>query len=252
MAELTSFSYTAGDSPLHRFDARFKIAFMIILSLVGLNVHFRGLSILTFVLLGVILRARLPLVAGLREMRYFLVLLLLIFAARVFATDGASLMDLSYAAISLQGIHDGILICWRLVLIVLLGFAFIATTPPWAIKAAVQWLLKPVPLVPEKKVAVMMGLVLRFVPVILNQAGETGAALRARAFENRKNPLYRLTRFGFPLMRRTFERADDLVIAMEARAFTENRTDPQLTAGKCDWFALLLVGCLCVVLTVLA
>jgi len=251
MAELTSFSYTPGDSPLHRFDARFKIAFMVVLSLVVLNVHFRGLSILTLILLGAILKARLPLVSGLREMRYFLVLLLLIFAARVFSTGGTSLIDFRFAAVSRQGINDGVLICWRLGLIVLLGFTFIATTPPWEIKAAVQWLLKPVPLVPEKKVAVMMGLVLRFVPVILSQAGETGAALKARAFENRKNPLYRLSRFGYPLMRRTFERADDLVTAMEARAFTENRTDPQLTAGKRDWFALLVVGCLCVVLTVL-
>jgi energy-coupling factor transporter transmembrane protein EcfT len=246
MAELTSFSYTAGDSTLHRLDARFKIAFMVIISLVCLNAYFRGLGILTLILLGVILRARLPLASGLREMRYFLVLLLLIFAARVLSTDGTPLIDLKYFTLSRQGIYDGIIVCWRLVLIVILGFAFIATTPPSAIKAAVQWFLKPLPLVPEKKVAVMMGLLLRFVPVILNQAGETAAALKARAVENRKNPLYRLTRFGFPLMRRTFERADDLVVAMEARAFTENRTDPELTAGRRDWIALLFVCCLCV------
>jgi energy-coupling factor transporter transmembrane protein EcfT len=54
------------------------------------------------------------------------------------------------------------------------------------------------------------------------------------------------------MMRRTFERADDLAIAMEARAFTENRTDPQLTAGRRDWFALLFVCCLCLLLTVLS
>jgi energy-coupling factor transporter transmembrane protein EcfT len=54
------------------------------------------------------------------------------------------------------------------------------------------------------------------------------------------------------LMRRIFERADDLVIAMEARAFREDRTDPRLTARKCDWLALPLVGCLCIVLMVLS
>ena len=251
MAELTSFSYTVGDSLLHRIDARFKIAFIIFLSLVGLNAYFRELGFLTLILLGIILRARLPLVSGLREMRYFLILLVLIFVARVLSTDGIPLIDLKYINVSRQGIYNGFLVCWRLAFIVMLGFAFTSTTPPAAIKAAVQWLLKPVPLVPEKKVAVMMGLILRFVPVILDQARETAEAQKARAVENRKNPVYRLTKFGFPLMRRTFERADDLVVAMEARAFTEHRTDPELTADKRDWVALMVVCCLCISLTII-
>jgi energy-coupling factor transporter transmembrane protein EcfT len=251
VAELTSFSYTSGDSLLHRLDARFKIAFVVFISLVGLNAYLRALGFLTLILLGIILRARLPLSSGLKEMRYFLLLLLLIFAARVLSTDGIPLIDLDYITFSMQGIYNGLLVCWRLALIVLLGFAFISTTPPAAIKAAVQWFLKPVPLVPEKKVAVMMGLILRFVPVIFNQAGATAAALKARAVENRKNPVYRLIKFGFPLIRRIFERADDLVLALEARAFTEQRTDPELAASKRDWIALMVVGGLCVSMVIM-
>ncbi len=251
MAELTSFSYTAGDSLLHRLDGRFKIAFVIIISLVGLTANFRALGFLSLLLLGIILQAHLPLFSGLKEMRYFLVLLLLIFVARVLSTDGTPLIDLDYITVSRQGIYNGILVCWRLALIVMLGFAFISTTPPATIKAAVQWFLKPIPLIPEKKVAVMMGLILRFVPVIFNQAGATAAALKARAVGNRKNPVYRLTKFGFPLMRRIFERADDLVIALEARAFTEHRTDPELATSKRDWIALMVVCCLCISLAVM-
>ena len=251
MAELTSFGYRAGDSLLHRIDARFKIISLILLSLVSLNVNFRGLGLLTVALLGVIFNARLPLASGFKELRYFLILLLLIFVTRVLATDAAPLINLKYFTISMQGITNGVLVCWRLALIVILGFAFISATPPSAIKAAVQWLLKPVPFIPEKKVAVMMGLILRFVPVILDQARETAEAQKARAVENRKNPVYRLTKFGFPLIRRTFERADDLVLAMEARAFTEHRTDPELTADKRDWVALVVVCCLCFSLIIL-
>ena len=151
----------------------------------------------------------------------------------------------------MQGITNGILVCWRLALIVILGFAFISTTPPSAIKAAVQWFLKPVPFIPEKKVAVMMGLILRFVPVILDQARETAEAQKARGVENRKNPVYRLIKLSFPILRRTFERADNLVLAMEARCFIENRTDPELVTQKRDWVALMAVCCLCVLLTIL-
>lgn len=249
MAELTSFSYIAGDSLLHRLDARFKIISIIFLSLVSLNVYFRGLGLLTIILLGVIFYARLPLASGVKELRYFLILLLLIFVTRLLSTDGTPVINLKYFTISMQGITNGILVCWRLALVVILGFAFISTTPPSAIKAAAQWFLKPVPFIPEKKVAVMMGLILRFVPVILDQARETAEAQKARAVENRKNPVYRLTKFGFPLIRRIFERADDLVVAMEARCFTENRTDPELVAQKRDWVALMIVCCLCVALT---
>ncbi len=251
MAELTSFSYIAGDSILHRTDARFKILFIILLSLVSLNEYFRGLGLLTIILLGVIFYARLPLASGFKELRYFLILLLLIFVTRLLSTDGTPVINLKYFTISMQGITNGILVCWRLALIVILGFAFISTTPPSTIKAAVQWFLKPVPFIPEKKVAVMMGLILRFVPVILDQAREIAEAQKARAVENRKNPVYRLTKFGFPLIRRIFERADDLVVAMEARAFTEHRTDPELTADKKDWIALMVVCCLWVSLAIL-
>ncbi len=241
MAELTSFSYQSGDSLLHHIDVRFKILIVILISLICLNLYLTGLAILTSLLLGLILHARLPLISGLKELRYFLILLLFVFVARVLSTDGPPLIVLRFISVSIQGLYSGILVCWRLAIIVILGFAFISTTRPSAIKAAVQWFLKPVPFIPEKKVALMMGLILRFIPVIFHQAGEIAEAQKARGVENRKNPIYRLTKLAFPLMRRTFERADNLVAAMEARAFTENRTDPELNLHKRDWICLIVV-----------
>jgi len=72
-------------------------------------------------------------------------------------------------------------------------------------------------------------------PVILEQAAKTSDAQRARAGENRRNPIRRLTAFGIPLMRRTFETADNLAVAMEARCYSETRTDPDLATGRKDW-----------------
>lgn len=245
MAELTSFGYLSGDSVLHRLDPRFKLLGIILLSLVCLNLYFIPLGICTFLLLGLISLLRLPLISGVRELRYFFILLLLVFVARVLSTEGPSIIDLNFISVSWQGLHDGLLICWRLAFIVLLGFTLITTTRPPEIKAAVQWYLKPVPFIPERKVAMMMGLILRFVPVIFDQAAETAEAQKARCVQNRKNPVYRLTKLGFPLMRRTFERADDLVAAIEARGFTENRTDPELVSYPHDWIALLIIIGVC-------
>ena len=251
MAELTAFSYLSGTSLLHRIDARFKIATVILLSLVILNVDLGGLGFLTAVLLGVIFQARLPLSSGLKELRIFSILLILVFVARVLSNEGPPIFSFTFVAISSLGLIDGTRVCWRLAFIVLLGFAFVSTTAPSAIKTAVQWFLKPVPFIPEKKIAVMMGLILRFMPVILNQARETAQAQKARGVENRKNPVYRLIKLGFPLLRRTFERADDLVVAMEARCFTENRTDPEQMAQKRDWWVLIVACGLAIVTLVM-
>lgn len=251
MAELTAFGYFSGNSLLHSLDSRFKLLFIAVLSLVSLNLNFAALGIISILLLGFIIYSRLPLYAMFKELRYFFILLAFVFAARALSTGGDPLLDFKLFTVSHQGLSAGMLVCWRLALVVLLAFTMITTTRPSDIKAAVQWYLKPIPFIPEKKVAIMMGLILRFVPVIFDQAAETAEAQKARCVQNRKNPVYRLVKLGFPLLRRTFERADDLVAAMEARGFTENRTDPQLVSHRRDWIALCVVICMCLAVIVL-
>ena len=245
MAELTAFSFHPGTSLLHKLDVRFKLLFLILISLVSLAGGFTGLGILTGLVTALMLHSRLPLKSGLNELRLFMIFLLLILAARMFTTPGAVLIEIKSIAITLPGLISGVLICWRLVIIALLGFLFVFTTPSSEIKAAVDWFLNPVAFIPGKRIATMMGLIARFIPVILNQAKETAEAQRARCVEYRRNPLYRIARLGVPLIRRTFEQADRLIVAMEARCYSENRTDPVLSATRADWIALVMIISIC-------
>jgi energy-coupling factor transporter transmembrane protein EcfT len=236
MAELTALSFQPGTSLLHKLDVRFKLLFLILISLVSLGGGFTGLGILTGLVTALIIHSRLPLKSGFREFRFFLIFLVLILVARMLTTPGTALVEIRSIAITRPGLTSGVLICWRLVIITLVGFLFVFTTPSSEIKAAVEWFLKPADFIPRKRIATMMGLIARFIPVILNQAKETAEAQRARCVEYRKNPLYRLVRLGLPLIRRTFEQADRLIVAMEARCYSENRTDPALCATRIDWF----------------
>jgi energy-coupling factor transporter transmembrane protein EcfT len=245
VAELTVFSFRPGTSLLHRLDARFKIVFLILISLTSLSGGFAGLGMLTCLLTTLIFHSRLPLKSGIKELRLFLLLLLLIMGTRMLTTPGEALIEIHSYAFTRQGLISGALICWRLAIIALMGFLFVFATSPAEIKAAVQWFLKPFGFIPGKRIATMMGLIARFVPVILNQAKETVEAQRARCVENRRNPLQRLIRLGIPLIRRTFVQADKMAMAMEARCYVENRTDPGLTAKGADWLALgvmLIIG----------
>ncbi|MGD8961566.1 MAG: energy-coupling factor transporter transmembrane component T [Desulfobacterales bacterium] len=241
MAELTSFSFHPGTSVLHELDVRFKILFLILISFSSLGGGFIGLGVLSALLTALIIHSRPPLKSSLKEFRFFLALLLLILMARMLTTPGAVLIEIRAIAITRQGTLSGLLICWRLFIIAMFGFLFVFSTPSGQIKAAVEWFLKPFRCIPAKHIATMMGLIVRFIPVILNQAKQTAEAQRARCLENRKNPLYRIIRLSIPLIRRTFEQADRLIIAMEARCYSENRSDPTLTVNRIDWIALFML-----------
>ena len=241
MAALTSIGFRSGTSLLHRLDVRFKLLFLILISFMSLSGDLLRLGLLSCLLMVLIVHCRLPLMSFLRGMQFFFMLLLLIMGARMITTPGDPIIEIKFFSITRQGTLSGVLICWRLTIIVLLGLAFVFSTRSFEIKAAVEWLLKPFAFVPAKRIATMMGLTTRFIPVILDQANETAEAQRARCVENRKNPVYRLIRLGIPLIRRTFQRADQLAVAMEARCFTEDRTDPDLCATRIDWIALLVM-----------
>jgi len=248
MVELTAFSYHPEISVIHLMDARFKLLFLVLVSLSSLNADPLALLILTAVLTALIIITRLPFRAIVKELRYILFLLLIVFIARALSTPGVPLFQISIISVAGQGLYDGTLVCWRFAAVITIGLLFVATTRISEIKAAVACILSPVPLIPEKRVSTMIGLIVRFIPVILSQAKETVDAQKARGIENRKNPIYRLIRLVIPVTRRTFENAGKLIVSMEARCYTENRTGPELSSNRKDWFALFLVICFCILI----
>jgi len=248
MAELNVLGFHAGDSGLHKLDVRFKLLFLVVISLSSLKAFVPSLSLLTLVLMVALMSAGMSLKAALKDLRYVFWLLLFVFMARSLSVPGASVIEFKSVAVTREGLYEGAIVCWRLVIVIMAGLSFVLTTRSSEIKAAVEWMLKPFPWVPAKRIAIMLSLIVRFIPVIFEQAKKTAEAQRARGVENRKNPVYRLKMFGIPLMRRVFERADKLALAMEARCYSENRTDSLLSSGVRDWrdwIALAGVVCLC-------
>ena len=197
-------------------------------SLASIKANAWALLVLTSVLTVLFVHVDLSVKSTFKALRYALLLLVFVFLARVFSSTGSPVFEFGRISISGKGVHDGAMVCWRLLNIIVIGLLFVSTTRSSEIKASVEWFLTPIPFIPAKRVATMMSLILRFIPVILNQAKETSDAQRARGVENRKNPVYRMRKLGIPLMRRTFERADKLAVAMEARCYTGGKGRTQL------------------------
>ena len=238
MTELSAFGYRGGDNPIHNLDPRFKLLCVVLVGLAAFRATPPVLAGLTLLLAAAAGQARLRVGRALYELRYMAVLLVMVFAARAVSTPGEPMVRIGHVALTRAGIFQGGVVCWRLAVVALAGLLLTATTSGAGIRAGIAALLRPVPGVPHQRVATALGLFMRFLPMILTLAAETGDAQKARGVENRKNPLYRLPRFALPLMRRSLQRADRLALAMAARGYCEDRTEPVLTAGASDWLAL--------------
>ena len=233
MGDLTTIGFKPGSSPLHRLDPRTKQLLMIGLSAASLQGNIVFLVFTSAVMLFLIHAANLPIGRLLHEIRYFLFFLLFVFFART-VTVTNQWFPLAFTE---ELIGEAIIVCWRLFLVVVMGLLMMHTTRISHMRAALIWLLRPVPWINENKAATMVGLVVRFLPLILFQASEIGDAMRARGIEKRKNPLHRLVKYTIPLLRRVFLRADELAETMQARCYNENRRVPQLTFAKRDLIA---------------
>jgi energy-coupling factor transporter transmembrane protein EcfT len=176
-----------------------------------------------------------PLKALLKEMRWFGAFLVFVWSVRALGTPGQSLLILGPLEITREGAGQGGLICWRMAAVLVEGLLFIRTTRMAEVRATTAWLLRPVPFLNAQQAATMLGLMVRFIPMILDQAKHTRQAQLARGIEGRRNPLYRLTAFAFPLLRNTFLKSDRIAVAIAARGYTGETTPFAFNNRKRDW-----------------
>jgi len=243
LGELTTIGYSPGESALHRLDPRTKQALLVGISLVSVWGGFVFLATLSFLLLLSFRAAGLRVTTLLREIRYFLFFLLFVFAVRALTLEQSWI-----PSVSMQKGVSAMVVCWRLLSIVLMGILLVATTRTAHIRASMIWYLKPAPFVNEKMAATMVGMVVRFIPMILFRANEVSDVFRSRGIERRKKPLFRLISFTIALFRRVFLDADTFALAMQARCYDERRTVPALRFSRIDGMVVIGAMCLCLTL----
>jgi energy-coupling factor transporter transmembrane protein EcfT len=220
MGELTHIAYRSGSSCVHLLDPRTRLSVMVLISLFLLTSGVGALVALTLLLLIVFRMTGLPLRGVVRDLRWFFLLLLAVFLARSLEGGGDPVLPWPPGMPGREGIREGAMVSWRLLMVVLYGVVLIATTSSRQVRDAVRWFFRPFPFINEDRVAVMLGLMMRFLPGILIEARETADAQRARCVDRRRNPIFRIQVFAVPFIRRVSEDADLLAVAMDARAFS--------------------------------
>lgn len=242
------FHYIPGNSFLHRLDVRIKLVIVILFTAAILSTSFTGLLIFSL-LYGMTLRLIcFPVKKLFKEIRYFTLLILIVILVRSISIKGKLLWSCLFFSIYEKGLISGLLFGWQLILIILQNIILTAVTSVSDINKALEWFLKPIPFIPETVVATMISLTVVLVPLIFDEAQEIMDAHKSRNCQVRKGIIKRITVFSYSLFLKTFLRAGEIAMAMEARCFSENRTKYHFKKVRFpDWSMLLLSTILAVV-----
>jgi biotin transport system permease protein/energy-coupling factor transport system permease protein len=118
-----------------------------------------------------------------------------------------------------------VLLTWRFVFLILSAAILTMTTSPSELTSGLEWFLRPLrlPGVSSHDIAVMVSLVMRFVPTLLQELDEIKEAQMARGADFKTGTVLarmrRVSSLVIPLVRNSILRAEELAIGMEGRGY---------------------------------
>lgn len=253
--------YYPADSFAHRLDPRVKIVlvFVFVASLFAIK-NLVGLMLAFLFLAGIVTILRLParwVIKNLRALRY--ILIFAFFMHALFTSSGRILFSLGPLTIVDQGIINGLITSFRLILLVSSSSLLTLTTTPIELTDALESLMSPLKRIklPVHETAMMMALALRFIPILLTETERIMKAQMARGADYESGNLLRRAKnfvpLLIPLFVSIFRRADELALAMDSRCYRggESRTRMRvLEIGATDIVSMVLLFAVLAGLTV--
>ncbi|MEG1720304.1 MAG: energy-coupling factor transporter transmembrane component T [Pseudoflavonifractor sp.] len=227
MKSMPTGQYRPGESPLHRAGAGVKLAGLILLLVGVVTAHAPwSYALLIALSAGLICLSGLGFAEILRPIgrlwRFFLVIFLM---NALFFTGERALWSWWIFTLSTGGMVQGANVILRVALLMVLTGLLTATTPPMALTAAMASMLMPLRIfrVPTEDVALILGVAIRFIPILMEEADLIRMAQTARGakFESRRltDRAKSLLPLVVPIFLAAFRRADELATAMEARGY---------------------------------
>ncbi|GEN51109.1 energy-coupling factor transporter transmembrane component T family protein [Alkalibacterium pelagium] len=234
MEKLIFGRYIPGNSFIHRLDPRAKLMgaiwFIIIIFLAN--------NWLTYVLLTVFVLTAVKLseispkffINGVKPLIWLILFTVIL---QILFTSGSTIwFRFGPVVISQEGLLNGVFIFMRFVLIIFMSTILTLTTMPLSLTDAIEYLLRPLAAVkvPVHEIALMLSIALRFVPTLMDETEKIMNAQRARGIDFGEGNIYQqmkaIVPLLIPLFVSSFNRAEELATAMEARGYKggEGRT----------------------------
>ena len=229
-ASVSMGQYVPADSPVHALDPRAK---MLLLAEIMFAVFPSGggasLSFCALALYGAVRFSGLSLAMLARSCRPMFFLAFFTFAFNVVAILWENPWCVGPL---LHGLEAGTVAAARLLLLVFFAMLLPLTTAPLSLADGIESVLSPLRRFgfPVHESAMMMGVALRFLPLLMEETDRIVKAQLSRGARlDHGNPIRRMMAFLpviIPLFIVIFKRADELALAMEARGYRggEGRT----------------------------
>lgn len=233
--------YIPGDSWIHKLDPRAKLLGTVIF----IGIIFLANNWLTYLLLLVfaltaIRLSTIKLSFFINGVKPLIWLILFTVVLQVLFTGGSTVyFDWGPIIVSQEGLLNGVFIFCRFVLIIFMSTLLTLTTMPLSLTDAIEYLLRPLKVVkvPVYEIALMLSIALRFVPTLMDETEKIMNAQRARGVDFGEGNIFQqmkaIVPILIPLFVSSFNRAEELATAMEARGYKggEGRTKYR----KLDW-----------------
>lgn len=226
--------YIPGTSLIHTMDPRAKlIASFYFIGIIFLANNWQSYAVLALFTFSSIFFSKINLGFFIRGIRPLLWLILFTVALQVlFTRGGTTYFEWGIFSITEFGVINGLFIFCRFVLIIFMSTLLTLTTPPLDLSDAIEYLLRPLKAVrfPVHEISLMLSIALRFVPTLMDETEKIMNAQRARGVDfgegNLIQKMKAVVPLLIPLFVSSFNRAEDLATAMEARGYQggEGRT----------------------------
>ena len=216
--------YVTSNSIIHKLDPRAKLfAVLLLVSAVVTSSSFAQLAAFLAGLLGLIKIAKLKIKNIISSSRpiFFLAAFTFIFNLIALAFDNNILLS--------EAFTQGAFLSSRLLMLMFYAVLLPLTTTPLELSDGIGELLKPLAKFkfPAQECAVMIGMALRFIPLLMEETDKITRAQLSRGAKLDQGGIFKRLRAFFPVLIPLFiiifRRADDMALAMEARGYNIGR-----------------------------
>jgi len=234
--------YYPSNSLVHKLDARVKLLLTILFIVVIFFIKsYFGFMLTAFVLVVIILFARVPILSVLKSIRAILFIVLFTSILNLFFIKEGDVLASWHVGkvlfeITKTGVHTTIKMVLRLVLLIVGASILSLTTTPVQLADGVESLMSPLKLIkiPVRDIAMIMSIALRFIPTLFDETNKIIAAQKARGASFDTGGFFARAKAMMPvlipLFVNSFRRADELAFAMDARCY--NATDKRTKMKK--------------------
>ncbi|MDD2591292.1 MAG: energy-coupling factor transporter transmembrane protein EcfT [Erysipelotrichaceae bacterium] len=219
--------YIPGTTLIHRLDPRIKILSMLFLLIaIFIPAGFYGYLVITIVSLLALSLAKLRIGFVFKALRPIMIMMIMLMVINVLVVKtGYVIITFLGFEIYSGAIYQTLYIFIRLVLMIVITTILTATTKPLELTLGIEDLLAPFVRfkVPAHEIAMMISIAIRFIPTLIEETQRIMKAQASRGVDLKegkfKEKIAAILSLIVPLFVSSFQRAEDLANAMEARGY---------------------------------